>query len=224
MILQGNRTSTVQSLAWIFAGVMILSLPVAVLAQRSGIPESQITPILQRAQQIHSLWKASGVVFPDQDQHVRAQSIPAATPPPNVDSCCSAWQGFNFTGVLSVAPSDATGRSCVNCATGFTNNNIGIPFPQGRAFQGNKWSTFMTFQSTIAGACTVTFLWFRLPNTTTPIQGFQSHIADCGSNTIWVWEFFNFVVPATPGNAVAVGIIQASNGTMNVDFEQFLIQ
>jgi len=38
------------------------------------------------------------------------------------------------------------------------------------------------------------------------------------------WEFFNVTVPNVPGNTAAVGVIQASNGVADIDFEQFLIQ
>src|SRR5688572_27981071 len=43
----------------------------------------------------------------------------AAEPPIGTQSCCSMWQGFDFTGTLSVAPTNSSGGiACVNCAAG----------------------------------------------------------------------------------------------------------
>lgn len=151
-------------------------------------------------------------------------SMAAAEPPPVAEACCNSWQGFDFTGVLSVSPTNSSGSiACVNCVPSLNPNNIGMNFPEGRAFVGGPWSTTMTFHSTIAGPCVVAFLWVNLA-TGQPISGLASNIADCGPNNIWVWEFFNFTVPNVPGDTVAVGIIQASNATFDVDFERFQIQ
>ena len=153
----------------------------------------------------------------------RGVSQPAADAP-TTDACCSAWQGFDFTGVLSVSPTNSSGNiSCFNCVPSLNPSNIGMNFPEGRAFIGGTWSTTMTFHSTIAGPCVVAFLWVNAATRQT-ISGFASNIPDCGSNNIWLWEFFNFTVPNVPGDTIAVGIIQASSGAFDVDFEQFRIQ
>jgi hypothetical protein len=139
-------------------------------------------------------------------------------------TCCNTWKGFNFTGVLSLSPTNSSGNIlCVNCVPGLNANNVGMNFPQGTAFVGNLWSTTMTFHSTIPGACKVGFLWVNLA-TRQPIAGLVSDIADCGGNNVWAWEFYNFAVPNVPGDTVAVGVIAASNGVTDVDFEQFRIQ
>ena len=142
----------------------------------------------------------------------------------STQACCSSWQGFDFTGVLSVAPTNSSGNiACVNCVPSLNVNNLGMNFPEGRAFIGGLYSTTMTFHSTVPGPCTVGFLWINFASGQ-PIQGLASNIADCGPNNVWVWEFFNFTVPNVPGNTIAVGIIQSSTGLTDVDFEQFSIQ
>jgi hypothetical protein len=221
---QGRTHFTAQ----IVASLTLIALPCSLPAQAQGsgrIPLTEIASILERAKQIHTHWKSSGRVFPDQEKHFRARRMPVPAAPIGSQSCCSTWQGFDFTGLLAVAPTDPNGPiSCGGCVPGALGPSLGVPAPQGIAFQGLPWSTVMTFHSTIPGPCTVTFLWFK-PPIAGPIQGFQGQINDCGTNAIWFNEFFGFIVPAVgPGNAVAVGIIQASNGTTDVDFEQFAIQ
>jgi hypothetical protein len=142
----------------------------------------------------------------------------------SAETCCNAWKGFNFTGVLSVAPTNSSGNiACANCAAGLNPLNIGMNFPQGIAYVGGAWSTTVTFHSTIPGACKAGFVWVNLA-TRQPIAGLVSDIADCGANNVWVWEFYDFIVPNVPGDTVAVGVISASNGVSDVDYEQFRIE
>ena len=157
---------------------------------------------------------------PGAARNVTIHSVSAADPV-SPEGCCSAWQGFNLTGTL-VAPTRA-GVPCVNCLPGGQANHLAIPFPEGRAFQGGNYTTLLTFHSTIPGACTAHFVWYSLAFNQV-IAGNTVNIMDCGPNNVWLVNFFDNIVPPAPGNAVAIGVIVASNGTTDTDYMQFQIQ
>ena len=56
------------------------------------------------------------------------------------------------------------------------------------------------------------------------IAGGPENISDCGGNNIW-WVSLPVLVPnGTAGPTIAIGIIQASDGTTDVDYTQFVIR
>src|SRR5688572_13982603 len=101
------RSNNIRLAAKIVAGLTVLVLHGSLLAQASRpsrIPLTEIASIVERAKQIHTYWKTTGAVFPDQDKHVRIRHMPAPKAAAHPAACCSPWQGFDFTGILAVAP------------------------------------------------------------------------------------------------------------------------
>ncbi len=137
------------------------------------------------------------------------------------ESCCAPFGGFTVTDVIVARTTD--GVPCVNCLPGAAANHIAVPFPEAVAFVGVNWSYVVTLHSQIPGPCTAVFLLFSVALNQV-IDGNSVDIADCGSNTLRLINFFNNPIPNAPGNAVAVGLVQASNGTVSTGFEQFVIQ
>ena len=173
-----------------------------------------IAMAVEKAKKLTAFAAAHPKLFKSND--VTASTVEAAGTPEGPSSCCTSWQGFNITGTLP-APLQA-GLPCNTCGPG-----LHIPFPQGTAFIGNNWSTVLTFHSEIPGPCTVTMAWWSVPLNQF-IAGGPENISDCGGNNIW-WVSFPVLVPnGTAGPTIAIGIIQASDGTTDVDYTQFVIR
>lgn len=144
---------------------------------------------------------------------------------PTSRSCCSAFGGFNFSGVLAVS-STSGGTACDDCTATIPNPDLAIKFPESILFRGQSASSTMTFHSQIAGPCTAAFGWFNV-SLNQFIDGGSMNLPDCGANNVWFVEFFDHVVPnltQVVGTNILLGLITASNGTSKVDFEQFTIQ
>jgi hypothetical protein len=201
----------------------ILAAPPATSARpaesgRGAAGQARIESVVARVQRMVARSLRLGAPGATENVTAETVSLPDEISP---RGCCSAWKGFNLTSTL-VAPTVA-GVPCINCLPGAGANHLAIPFPEGRAFQGGNYSTLLTFHSTIAGACSAHFVWFSLALNRV-IAGNSWNTADCGSNNVWLINFFDNIVPPAPGNAVAIGVIVASDGTTDVDYKQFLIQ
>ena len=191
--------------------------------EEMAIDDVDIATILIQAKRF-AAFAAANPWFSRPDQ-VSAVSVPASEAIASPSSCCTSWKGFDITGTLVAASRDPDVDvvPCVDCVGGAPAPNIGIPFPEAIFGVGRLLSTIVTFHSTIAGPCTVGFGWYS-PGAGQFIAGNSLQLTDCGSNTIWLINFFGNQVPPAPGGAVAVGIIQALDGTVDVDYMQFFIQ
>ena len=193
--------------------------PEAVAARNA----TYIAMVVEKAKKAAAFMAAHPRLF--NSGNVAVSTAAATAAPEGPEGCCSTWQGFNVTGTL-VSPAvpgvPCTGVDPGGCVPGAAPNHFAVPWPEGRAFVGGTYVTTVSFHSTISGPCMAFFGWWSIPLGNW-VAGSSRNFAECGPNIVGV-AFFSNVVPNTPGDTIAIGVIQASDGTTDVDYMQFLIQ
>ena len=198
-----NRTF---AMTLVLVGLVALSFPPNILAQQSAGAAEIIGQIRSNP------------------ETVTATSAPAPEGTESPQSCCAPFRGMTITDVIvSRTPPAGDPVPCFSCVPGADPFHIAVPFPEAIAFVGGPWSTVVTAHSQIPGPCTFGFVWFSVPFNGI-VAGNSLNEVDCGANNVWLINFFNNTVPNVPGDAIAVGFVQAADGTVSTSFEQFVIQ
>ena len=137
-------------------------------------------------------------------------------------ACCSAWSGFNVQGLVMTP--DRAGTPCFNCVPGADINNVSFAFPWGEAWIGYLFETNYTMpMKNRPGTCTGHYGWWSIPVNNWIAFGSTNPFA-CGNGvTLFTFPGLGGGVPGPAGEAIAVAIVQHSDGTTVVDYEQFTI-
>ena len=161
-------------------------------------------------------------------------SVPPMASPQRAESssdpsaCCSSWNGFNIQGLVMTP--DRAGTPCSNCVVDelgqpADKNNVGFAFPWGEAWIGYLFETDYTMHiMNKPGTCIGHYGWWSIPVNNWIAFG-STDTFPCGDSPQWLFEFPGPVsgVPGPAGEAIAVAIVQHSDGTTVVDYEQFTI-